>query len=104
MHQSLDTGFQFYESSVISHARNLPVDTSGGRKALLDCFLRIGQKPFVSERDTLAFAIGFENLYLHCVASLKKLGRILNSYARHVRYMANSIDRSGIDKNAIVRT
>src|SRR5437899_752972 len=79
MHQSLDPRFQFYESSIISYARNLPRDTSGGRKALLDCFPRIGQELFVSERDTLAFAIEFENLYLHCVAYLKKLGRILNS-------------------------
>src|SRR5213080_1328344 len=79
MHQSLDPRFQFYESSIISYARNLPRDPSGGRKALLDCFPRIGQELFVSERDPLAFAIEFEDLDLHSVAYLKKLGRILQA-------------------------
>src|SRR2546426_250455 len=71
MHQSLDPRFQFYESSIISYARNLPRDPSGGRKALLDCFPRIGQELFVSERDPLAFAIEFEDLDLYRVAYLK---------------------------------
>ena len=97
MHQSLDAGFQFHESPVISHAGNFSREPSGGRKALLDCFPRIGQKLFVSERDTLAFAIEFENLYLHCVAYLEKLGRILNSSPRHVSYMQQSVDPAEIE-------
>src|SRR5207253_10084515 len=102
MYQSLDAGFQFHESPVISHAGNFSREPSGGRKALLDCFPRIGQKLFVSERDTLAFAIEFENLYLHCVAYLQKLGRILNSSPRHVSYMQQSVDPAEIDEGAIV--
>src|SRR5256884_3420249 len=102
MHQSLDARFQFYESSVISHARNLPRDPSGGRKALLDCFPRIGQKLFVTERDTLAFAIEFENLDLHSVAYLKKLGRILEASPRHTSDMQKSVDAAEIDERAIV--
>src|SRR5947208_12928686 len=96
MHQTLDPRFQFYESSVISHARNLPRDPSGGRKALLDCFPRIGQKLFVSERDTLAFALEFENLYLHCFCYLEKLRRILNSFPRHFSYLQQSVDSAKI--------
>src|SRR2546423_6563526 len=102
MHQSLDAMLQFYESSVISHTRNLPRDPSGGRKALLDCFPRIGQKLFVSERDTLAFAIKFENLHLHCVAYFKKLGRILEASPGHISDMQKSVDAAEIDEGAII--
>src|SRR5205823_2251303 len=101
MYQSLDAGFQFHESPVISHAGNFSREPSGGRKALLDCFPRIGQKLFVSERDTLAFAIKFENLHLHCVAYFKKLGRILEASPGHISDMQKSIDAAEIDEGAI---
>src|SRR5947207_13068935 len=102
MYQSLDSGFQFYESSVICHARNFPRDPSGGRKALLDCFPRIGQKLFVSERDPLAFAIEFEDLHLHCIPNLEKLGRILEASPGHIRDMQQTVDAAEIDERAIV--
>src|SRR5437660_1259740 len=102
MHQSLDGGFQFYESSVISHARNLPRNPSGGRKALFDCFPRIGQKLFVTERDPLAFPIEFEDLDLHRVAYPKKLGGILEASPGHISDMQKSVDAAEIDERAIV--
>src|SRR6267378_3645332 len=102
MHQSLDPGFQFYESSVIRHARNLPRDPGGGREALLDCFPRIGQKLFVTERDPLAIAIELEDLDLHRVAYLKKLGRILEASPGHIGDMQQSVNAAEIDERAIV--
>src|SRR5260370_9855098 len=102
MYQSLDAGFQFYECSVISHARNFSREPGGGRKALLDCFPWIWQKLFVSERDPLAFAIEFEDLHLHCVPNLEKLGRILEASPGHISDMQQTVDGAEIDERAIV--
>src|SRR5437867_341534 len=77
MHQSLDPRFQFYESSIISYARNLPRDTSGGRNVLIDFFPRIGRELFVSARAPLAFGIKFEDLDLCPAAYIKYLRRII---------------------------
>src|SRR5690349_11187740 len=79
VHQPFDSRFELDERAIVSNARHATVDPRHWRKTLFNCFPGIGQKLFITQRDTLTVTIKPKHFDLDTVANLEHLCRIMQA-------------------------
>src|SRR5665213_1547544 len=102
MDEAFDAGLQFDESAVIGDVGDTALELGRGRVFELDAFPRIGLELLHAERDALRLGIEADDLDLHGLADMERLGRVIDAPPGDVGDVEQAVDAAQIDKGAVI--
>ena len=102
MDQAFDARLQLDEGAVIGDVGDAALEARAGRVFELDALPRIGLELLHAERDALRLGVEADDLHLHALADMQRLGRMVDAAPRDVGDVQQTVDAAEIDERAVI--
>src|SRR5215510_8223163 len=102
MDEALNTGLQLNKRTVIRDVGDTPLETGSDRILAFYALPRIVEELLHAKRDTVSLVVDLDDLYLHLLADIEHLRRMIDAAPRDVGHVQQPVNASEIHKGSVV--